>query len=354
MSSILLYSAPMINTLSRMSVTTRLLVNAGLRRGLTITLLPPSRNTFLVRIGDREHIWKETAFGNPVSISRICKQKQLTHALLKFLGYAVPEAKVFTASEKIGAMEWIVNNPNVVLKPLDAAHGDDITVLPKGPDEINEAWDLVLDGKQPRKRVLLEEYVGGEDYRLLVVGNMCLYVMHRIPATIVGDGMLTIQQLVDRENKRPSRGAVRYGSFYSPIVFDRLLEQTLTREEKTLDSVPLAGERVVLTRVCNVGCGGTEFDMTPYVTQSLMDDAVTLTTRLGMDILAIDVRCEDIRTVTSLKDIKILELNSTPGITLGTAGWIADAVWDALLSKYDPYTEYDTNSLDSSKLLSAQ
>lgn len=325
----------MMNTLSRMSVSTRLLVSAGTRRGLAITVLSGSKNTFMVKLGNREHIWKSTCFGNPVSVSRICDDKMLTHIMLSTFGYSVPKNKVFRFSEKEEALAWIGTTSKVVLKPVDAAHGNGVTVLPKGTQEVEAAWERALHDKKKRTHVMVEEYVEGEDYRLLVVGNTCIYVMHRIPPTVVGDGSLTVEQLIHRENTRPSRGAKAYDSFYSPIEMDDMLIQTISKVGMTLASVPKMGERVVLSLICNAGRGGTEYDITGDVSPSLLDDAVVLTERLGMDIVAIDVRTEDIRNIESLADVKILEMNATPGITLGTAGWVADAIWDALLSKYE-------------------
>ncbi len=325
----------MNNKLANLSVSTRLLVSAALQRGINIKLLSSSKNTFLVRIGDTEHIWKETSFGNPVALFHICKNKMATHDLLRLWGYNVPNACVFGVEEKEEAFMWGNQYRNVVFKPLDAAHGDDITVLPQGINEMEDAWYRVINGKKQREKVLIEEYIGGEDYRILVVGNACVYVIHRIPAMIVGDGELSVQQLINRENKRPSRGKKRYGSYYSPITVDNLLNKNLLESGLTLDSIPGRGERVFLRKVCNVGRGGTEIDVTPYISTQLVDEAVALTNRLGMDILAIDIRCDDVFSETSLFDIKILELNATPGITLGAARWVADAIWDALLEKYD-------------------
>lgn len=325
----------MTSHLSRMTISTRILVEAGFRRGIDITVLSSSKNTFLVTLGGREHIWKSTSFGGSISSSRLTGDKALTHKLLQHWEYKVPEARIFSSKDKEEALAWAKQKKSVVFKPVQGAHGLGITVLPHGGVEAERAWDLVLETLVHSSQVQIEEYIGGEDYRFLVVGGRCIYVMHRMPAMIHGDGQLSIQRLIDRENSRPARGKTRYASFYSPIEVDAQLLENLAREGFDLDSIPEEGQKVILRRVCNAGKGGTERDISIDIPQALKDDAVELARKLDMDILAVDVRSENITAAASLRDIHILELNATPGITLGMAGWIADAVWDALLEKYD-------------------
>lgn len=317
-----------------MSASSRLLVEVARRRGFTVTCFENSKTSFAIQIGDKEYIWDETAFGNPSALYHVCKNKLLTHTVLKHHGYNVPSACIFSIEEKDAYMDYLSNNPNIVVKPLDGSHGDGITVLPQGEKEFEEAWEQIINGKNPRKSVLVEEYVGGEDYRILVVANRCIFVSHRVPATVIGDGVRTVQHLINRENLRPSRGKKRYEKMYSPIAINKLLELTLRHKRMTLESIPKAGERVVLTGVCNIGCGGTQSNVTSYVHPQVIQDAIELGRRLGMDIVAIDTRHEDIRKARSLSEIKVLELNATPGLTLGNSPWTIDAVWDAILERY--------------------
>lgn len=327
----------MKSNFSRMTISTRTLIEAGLRRGIEITVLSASKNTYLVRLHGKEHLWKSTSFGGSISSSRISNDKALTHKLLHYWEYLVPDARVFPAKARDEALAWADEKTSVVFKPVDGAHGFGITVLPQGAFEMAEAWDRVIEVSGKPSQVQIEEYIAGEDYRFLVVGETCIYVIHRLPAAVHGDGKLSIKHLIDRENTRPARGKVRYASFYSPIEFDLQLSENIAREGYTLDSIPPKGERIVLRRVCNAGKGGTDKDVSDIVPQAMKDEAVALAKRLEMDVLAIDVRCPDIVKASSLqKDMHILELNATPGITLAMANWVADAVWDALIKKYDP------------------
>ncbi|PIV90707.1 hypothetical protein COW46_01005 [Candidatus Gracilibacteria bacterium CG17_big_fil_post_rev_8_21_14_2_50_48_13] len=318
-----------------MTISTRMLIEVGRKRGIQIDVLSASKNMYIAHIGGKEYLWKATAFGGSISSARLIGDKALTHTLLQRWGFCIPEARVFHASEKDAAMTWSKEKQNVVFKPIDGSHGFGITVLPYSLMEREEAWDRVIKASKRGTHVQIEEYIGGEDYRFLVVGSRCVYVIERMPAAVKGDGKLSVRRLIDRENRRPARGKTRYASFYSPIELDPQLLDNLARGGMTLDSVPPEGEVVILRRVCNAGKGGTERDVTAYVSPEMQKEAIELARRLEMDVLAIDVRCPDIAKATSLrKDVHILELNATPGITLGMANWVADAVWDALLEKY--------------------
>lgn len=317
-----------------MSVSTRLLVEAGRKRGIDIQILSASKNTYIVNIGGKEHVWKATSFGNTASVARICSDKALTHALLSKWGYRIPESRVFSPKRYEEAIEWATKTQSIVMKPLAGAHGFGITVLPEGREEVEDAWNRVIEASVAPFRVQVEEFVPGEDYRFLVVGGRCVYVIHRIPATIFGDGIQTIENLIRRENTRPARGKSAYTSFYSPIDIDASLRQNLKKYGYTLETILPKGKKAVLRRVCNAGKGGTERDVTSEIAETLKAESVELTKKLDMDILAIDVRAQDIEKLTTFQQMHILELNSTPGTTLGMADWVSDAVWDGLLEKY--------------------
>ena len=318
-----------------MSISTRTLIEAGRRRGLDITILSASKNTYMVTLGGRDYLWKATAFGSSLSSSRLMSDKSLTNLWLARAGYLVPEAKVFALTEKEEAMAWAKQKKTVVFKPVDGAHGFGITVLPFGDLECDDAWERVIPTLTKVRQVQVEEYIGGEDYRFLVVGGRCIYVIQRLPAAVEGDGRLSLRRLIERENFRPARGKTRYANFYSPIELDPQLSENLARGGMDLDFVPEKGRRVILRRVCNAGKGGTDLDVSSKVAESMKREAVALAQKLDMDVLAIDVRCGDINQASSLaRDMHILELNATPGITLGLANWVADAVWDALLEHY--------------------
>jgi cyanophycin synthetase len=56
------------------------------------------------------------------------------------------------------------------------------------------------------RETIVERYLPGADYRLLVVGNRLSAAARREPAQVVGDGKHSVAELVELENKNPLRG----------------------------------------------------------------------------------------------------------------------------------------------------
>ena len=54
--------------------------------------------------------------------------------------------------------------------------------------------------------VVVESFITGKDYRILVVNNQVVAVAERVPAHVVGDGKHTVQELIDITNCDPRRG----------------------------------------------------------------------------------------------------------------------------------------------------
>ena len=76
----------------------------------------------------------------------------------------------------------------VVTKPIDGNHGRGVGLDLR--DERRRAGG-VRAGARPRRAggvVVVESYVTGSDYRVLVVGGHMVAVAERVPAHVIGDG----------------------------------------------------------------------------------------------------------------------------------------------------------------------
>lgn len=314
-------------------MSTRLLLEEALRRNIPVDIISAKKNMYAVEIHGKTRIWKSTAFDNSTSMVRICDDKALTQKLLKRWGYRTPEQYTFLEGEDEEAWETAQRLKKYVVKPMDAAHGYGVTVLPGDKTEFGLALRLARKFRNQAKEIAIEEFVGGEDYRFLFVNNTLIYAIHRKPAAVVGDGVHTIRELIEEENARDVRGDIPYEHFYAPIKIDRLLRRVLEMRQLTLKSIPKKGEEIRLRLVCNSGRGGTDVDVTEQIQPVLLEQVATLVRKLGMTIVAIDVRSPEIGTVTEMDAMTILELNATPAITMADAQWPGAKVWDALLKE---------------------
>ena len=73
----------------------------------------------------------------------------------------------------------------IVIKPLDGNHG-------KGASINVTNWEDAVDGlayaKKYSRRVIVEKFITGFDFRVLVINNQIIAAAQRVPAHVVGDG----------------------------------------------------------------------------------------------------------------------------------------------------------------------
>src|SRR5690606_14081519 len=99
--------------------------------------------------------------------------------------------------------------------------------------------------------VILERYLHGHDWRLLVVGNKLVAAARRDPPTVVGDGVSTVRELVDIVNSDPRRSD-GHSTSLTKIWFDEVAQSRMAEQGYTAASVPALGARVVLRDNANL------------------------------------------------------------------------------------------------------
>ena len=77
----------------------------------------------------------------------------------------------------------------VVLKPLDGNHGRGVC-LDLGNEAEVRACFATAASESRDGRIVVERYLAGKDYRILVVDKRVVAVAERVPAHVVGDGVL--------------------------------------------------------------------------------------------------------------------------------------------------------------------
>ena len=164
--------------------------------------------------------------------------------------------------------------------------------------------------RKGKKDVLIEEFIDGKDYRFLVVGNKVSAVMERVPACVIGNGKLTIRQLISQFNKQPMVGK-KYEKPMCKIKLNGEVKRTLKKQGRKLTYVPWNGERVGLRQNANISTGGIGKDATNEVNKDLKDLAVRAAEAIGMSITGVDILYD------ALSDrAYVVELNDCPGIDI--------------------------------------
>ncbi|NEU08931.1 cyanophycin synthetase [Flavihumibacter sp. R14] len=244
----------------------------------------------------------------------IAGNKDETKRILK--EQAIPVAKGLTISNAEGLQEAIkkIGFP-LVFKPLNGNHGKGATINVKTEAEAVEAFAYA---QKYSHRVIVESFITGHDFRVLVIDNTMVAAAQRVPANVVADGARTIQELIDAENKDPRRG---YGheNVLTEITVDRDSMDLLAKRGYKLDTVPEKGEIVYLKSTANLSTGGTSIDVTDMVHPQNVFICERIARVVGLDICGIDIMAENLTEPLTDNGGVVLEVNAAPGFRMHLA-----------------------------------
>jgi cyanophycin synthetase len=263
----------------------------------------------------------------------IASDKGLTNRLLDSAGLPVPRSEVVDTADGAVAAARKLGYPCVV-KPLDGNHGRGVHLDLRSEEAVRAAFAGALRESRSGDLVV-ETYVHGKDYRVLIIGGRLAAVAERVPASVVGDGERTVRELVDIANADPRRG-IGHEKVLTRIVIDDAAEALVRAQGHELDAVPRRGVRVKLALTGNMSTGGTSIDRTLEAHPDNVEIAETAARVVGLDIAGIDFICPDIETPVRETGGAIVEVNAAPGFrmhthpTEGEPQYVARPVMDSL------------------------
>ena len=241
----------------------------------------------------------------------IAGDKEETKKLLGGAQIPVPSGTVVRDEEDLQSAINRYGYP-LVIKPIDGNHGKGNTT-----NIIN--WEMAVAALENAQRysrsVIVERFIVGVDFRILVVNYKFICAALRTPASVIGDGENTIQYLIDEVNKDPRRG---YGheKVLTQINVDNDTHKMLSEKGYTLDTVPLTGELVMLKSTANLSTGGTSTDVTDEVHPVNIFMAERIAKIIGLDICGIDVMAPDLSRPVTENGGAVLEVNAAPGFRM--------------------------------------
>ena len=259
----------------------------------------------------------------------IAQDKQLTKTLLKAVGVPVPYGREVCDAEDAWSAADAIGLP-VVVKPLDGNKGRGVTVDLSSREDVMAAYEAA---RVESSEVLVEEFIPGRDYRLLIVGNKLVAAARREPAHVIGDGVHTVQDLIDQENTNPLRGDY-HALPLSKLSVDVISQNLLSEQGLTLQSVPPAGKMVLLRRNANLSTGGTAVDVTDQVHPEIARAADDAARAVGLDVAGVDIVAQDIGSPLEEQKGAVVEVNAAPGLRMHThpSQGIPRPVGDAIVS----------------------
>ena len=244
----------------------------------------------------------------------IAQDKDLTKRLLHAAGVPVPLGRPVADVDDAWKVAEEVGLP-VVVKPQDGNQGKGVTVNITTRAQLEAAY---ATSQKYSDEVMVERFLPGHDFRLLVVGDQLVAAARREPPQVLGDGQHTIRELVDIVNQDPRRGS-GHGTALTKIRLDDIAIARIAGEGLTPDSIPAQGQRVVLRNNANLSTGGSATDVTDDVHPEVAARAIEAAQTIGLHICGVDVICESILRPLEEQNGGIVEVNAAPGLRMHLA-----------------------------------
>lgn len=280
----------------------RILIDEARRRGIGVEIEDAEAGIFILHHGARRVCCRESLsdFTTAVAMTR-CDDKALTRRLLERAGLSVPDQQDIKSPED--ALAFLEKHRRIVIKPARGEQGKGVFVDLRRRSEVLVAYETA---RRHDAHIIAEEYVVGEDLRVIVIDNEVVAAAIRRPATIVGDGVHSVVELIEKQSRR--RAAATGGE--SRIPLDEETERCVRSAGFGFTDVLAQGESLAVRKTANLHTGGTIHDVTEHLHPAIAEAAVKAASILHMPVVGFDfiVRAPD------QPYYRFIEANERPGL----------------------------------------
>ena len=265
----------------------------------------------LVQLGygsAQRRIWTAETDQTSAIAEEIASDKDMTKRMLQACGVPVPQGRLVDSASEAWDAAQSIGTP-VVIKPYDGNHGRGVSLDLESRADIEAAYALAFT--EGGGQVIVEEFIRGNEHRLLVVGQHVAAAARGTTLYVTGDGVSDMNQLIEQQiNSDPRRG--RAESFPLNVVElddspEVILE--LARVGLKPDSVPAAGRQVLIQRNGNVA-----FDVSAELHPSVAHAAALAARVVGLDIAGVDMVVENCALPLGQQRGAVIEVNASPGL----------------------------------------
>lgn len=315
------------------SITRQLLLDEASKRGWKVEIIGPRAQLCKITnaAGESELFSGSRPMRSAANGRLITVYKNLTLSFVESLGYTVPAYAIIDTLDE--AQRFLEQYQKVVIKPIDGSQSKGVTVGISSPEQLVEALQIA-QAQSVAGRVIIQKQIEGKLYRIFVLDGTVPVVTERRAAHVVGDGIATVQQLVEILNADPRRGD---GSD-TPLKRVSLDAVGTYLGAENVLRVPAVAEVVRISDIESVSAGGDAVNVTD-VHQSWRDAACHITKQTGLFLAGFDVMCEDIAEPLVGSFLPLLEINSSPGLKIheypstGQPVHLAPLIFDALFTQ---------------------
>jgi len=260
---------------------------------------------------DKQSHWlsHQKGFFNSKTSSELTLSKHLTYQALEAEKLPVPKYVKISQTKQIDKIK--IPGPWVI-KPISQDKGKDVVIKIKTKTGLKKVAGRLF---KKYRYLIIEQFVQGRDYRLLILDKKLLGAVKRIPARVKGDGQQTIKQLIEQSNKKQRRSRPKeLAPFLKKIKIDLEVKRCLAQKKLKLSSIPKKDQIVQVRRNANFSTGGETEDVTKQVHPDNVKTARKAIKALGLKLGGVDIITKDISQSITKNKGKINEVNGTPAI----------------------------------------
>ncbi|MEU7930952.1 N-acetylglutaminylglutamine synthetase [Micromonospora echinofusca] len=259
----------------------KIVADEAMRRGIRVEVTDPAWGELRLSSGGRTVLTRESLseLTSAVAMSR-CDDKRVTRRILAEAGLSVPRGR--TATGEDGDAAFLAEVGRAVVKPARGEQGNGITVGVRTAEALTAAVELAA---RFCPDVLIEEMRAGEDLRVVVIDHEVVAAAVRRPASITGDGVHDIAELIERQSRR--RAAATGGE--SRIPLDDMTRDVLAEAGHELHDVLPEGQVLAVRRTANLHTGGTIHDVTAELHPAIAEACVAASRALDIPVTGLDL-----------------------------------------------------------------
>lgn len=243
------------------------------------------------------------------------KDKWASNLVLDRLGVPIAKWELLENEEHLKAI-WENFPKPCVIKPTGLVGGSGVTT---NITSLEQALNAFIYAKEKifaknratwQQKIMIQQQVEGEDYRILVINGKFKIATKRIPAFIVGDGKQNIREIIEETNKDPRRNTLNPTHILKPIQFDEPLSEYLKDQGLDFDYIPKKDEKIRVRKPASMSQGGLTEDFTDKVNPQIISICESIAESIHVYSLGIDLFCKDISKPLTIENGTILEINT--------------------------------------------
>lgn len=296
-----------------LELSTQILLKAAIKNGVKFEILDRDENfVYLEKNGKVEYVKQATKTSLDSYVTMlIMENKVVTKKVLEKENIIVPQGKDYFNIEEAKS-DYRKYGAGTVIKPKSTNFGLGITIFKEefSKEDYEKALEIAF---KEDNAILIEKFVKGKEYRIFVIGDEVVGILHRVPANVRGDGERSIKELVEEKNLDPLRG-IGYKTPLEKIKLEDPEKLFLKGQGLTMEYIPKKDEVVYLRENSNISTGGDSLDYTDDILDTYKEIAIKASKAVGARICGVDMMIEDIKNPNPKGNYAIIELNFNPAI----------------------------------------